>query len=69
MEALTSLSKAIASSEGAANLFSLDHNRASLDRIFAGFKACLKVSEDEEDILMKTNQILYEILPDLLKGP
>ena len=27
----------------------------------------MKVAEEEEDILMKTNQILYDLMPDLLK--
>lgn len=63
------MSKAIAANEGPNNFFALEPNRGSIDRVFAGLKACLKVSEDEEDILMKTNQILYDIMPDILKGP
>ncbi len=27
------------------------------------------MNEEEEDILMRTNQILYDILPDIVKGP
>ena len=44
--------------------------RGQLERIFLGLKNCLLVSEslqDAESILMKTNQLLYDLLPDTLR--
>ena len=37
--------------------------------MFQGIQACLQVNEDEEETLMQTNQILYDMMPDILKYP
>jgi hypothetical protein len=40
-----------------------------IDKVFKGIKTCLNVDENEEETLMKTNQILYDLMPDILKHP
>ena len=40
-----------------------------IDKVFKGIKSCLNVDENEEETLMKTNQILYDLMPDILKHP
>lgn len=55
LDGLISLAKAIAANVGPTNYLALEQNRGQLDRVFVGLRACLKVSEDEEDTLMKTN--------------
>ena len=40
-----------------------------IDKVFKGIKSCLYVDENEEETLMRTNQILYDLMPDILKYP
>ena len=46
-----------------------DENVIFIDKCFKGIRSCLNVDENDEEVLMKTNQILYEIMPDILKYP
>jgi hypothetical protein len=40
-----------------------------IDKVFKGIRSCLNVDENDEDVLMKTNQMLYDLMPDILKYP
>lgn len=40
-----------------------------IDKVFKGIRSCLNVDENEEDVLMRTNQILYDLMPEILKYP
>lgn len=46
-----------------------EQHRAQCERVFLGFQSCLQVNEDDEQTLMHTNQILYDMMPDILKYP
>lgn len=37
--------------------------------IFKGLRSCLQIHESQIDILMKVNQILYDLMPELNKMP
>ena len=45
----------------------LPENKNNFERVFHGLRTCLQASDDEEAVLMKTNQILYDTMPDILK--
>lgn len=40
-----------------------------IDRVFKGIRSCLNVDENDEEVLMRTNQVLYDLMPDILKYP
>jgi hypothetical protein len=54
---------------GNQNFLCLDENVVYIDKVFKGIKSCLNVDENEEETLIKTNQILYDLMPDILKHP
>jgi hypothetical protein len=46
-------------------------NRGQMERVFLGLKSCLLVPEqlqESESILMKTNQLLYDLMPDTMRN-
>lgn len=48
----------------------LEQNRGSLmDRVFTGLKKCLQSAEDDEETITQTNQLLYDMQPDIQKSP
>lgn len=36
-----------------------------LDKLFGGLRACLQFDANEGDIIMKANQVLLDMLPDI----
>lgn len=56
-------------SANGSNFLCLDESVMFIDKVFKGFRSCLNVDENEEDVLMKTNQILYDLMPEILKYP
>lgn len=68
-DGLTSLAGALqqTAQTSGQNFLCLDQNRSHLQSVFQGLRSCLQVDETEEDILMKTNQILYDMMPEILK--
>lgn len=51
------------------NFLCSDENVMFIDKVFKGIRSCLNVDENDEEVLMKTNQILYDLMPDILKYP
>lgn len=51
------------------NFLCLDENIMFIDKVFKGIRSCLNVDENDEDVLMRTNQVLYDLMPDILKYP
>ena len=45
----------------------LPENKNNIERVFQGLRSCLQISDEDETILQKTNQILYDMMPDILK--
>jgi hypothetical protein len=50
-----------------AQLNALNLNSVTVNNLFRGLRSCLQTNESEIDILMKVNQILYDLMPDLMK--
>ena len=71
LDCLSTEQQASMENQGGQNyLLSSEENKASLERVFLGLKVCLQVTDDtEEVVLMKTNQILYDLMPDILRFP
>lgn len=50
-------------------LYSRQHISSQLSSVFKGFHTCLQTSELNVDLLMKTNQVLYDLMPDVARYP
>lgn len=57
------------SAANGSNFLCLDENVMFIDRVFKGIRSCLNVDENDEEVLMRTNQVLYDLMPDILKYP
>lgn len=51
------------------NLLCQDENKHLMRPVISGLKACLTLPESEMDTILATNQLIYEMMPDIAKHP